>query len=64
MSLRLASPPDLVPTNNDFCLVDPELLGVTNMCRDLAEDSRPVLGVLEDMGEGVTPAPRPLSVSL
>ena len=55
LSLLLASP-DLLDTNN-FALDDPDELGVTNICRDLELDSRPVLGVLEDMGEGVTPPP-------
>ena len=61
---RLLASPDLMDTSRDFCLAEPELLGVTNICLDLELDTRPLLGVALDRGEGVAPGPSPLSVSL
>ena len=58
MSLRLASPDRTAGTSKDFCLVEED--GVTNILEPLEENA---LGV-EVPGEGVTPPPRPLSVSL
>ena len=57
-SLRLASPDRTGGTSRDFCLVEED--GVTNILELLEEK---VFGV-QVPGEGVTPPPRPLSVSL